>query len=85
VSCRISARARSILLCCHALLAQVIYHLNKKNEELEFECLELADQHARDLVSQEQQAQDRLSAVSAQLADEAQRAAEQHSSAIQVI
>lgn len=63
---------------------QVIYHLNKKNEELEFDCLELSDQHARDLATQEQQAQDKLSAVSAQLAEEAQRASEQHSAAIQV-
>lgn len=63
---------------------QVIYHLNKKNEELEFDCLELSDQHARDLATQEQQAQDKLSAVSAQLAEEAQRAFEQHSAAIQV-
>jgi hypothetical protein len=69
----------------HALRPQVIYHLNKRNEDLEFDYQEAADQHARELDGLQQESHDKLAEAEVRLAEQAQEAAEQHHASIQVM
>lgn len=62
----------------------MIYHLNKRSEDLEFDLREAVDQHSRELAATEQQAQDSLAALEARTAEEAQAASQQHKAALQV-
>lgn len=66
------------------LRAQVIYHLNKRNEDLEFDVQDLAAQHEADLDSVQKQAQDRHAALATQLEEQQEAASSRLEATVQV-